>query len=154
MRFFRKATKKNPRFLHSVDGKDTGPSLRLGSYQASNWLYGSYPRVSISHWLFFLTIHTIEPRAFCLFSALLTLRDDAKRLIVLSTSDSRHRGKLQVSQRFKRMLSYRVCYWKIFRCCWISFWKSTTPLFLPKFWRIMKVNKQKAVMRWDNLQNN
>ena len=31
-------------------------------------------------------IHTIEPRDFCLFSALLTLRDDAKRLIVLSTS--------------------------------------------------------------------
>ena len=32
----RKETKLIPRFLHSVDGKDTGPSLRLGSYQASN----------------------------------------------------------------------------------------------------------------------
>ena len=32
----RKETKLTPRYLHSVDGKDTGPSLRLGSYQASN----------------------------------------------------------------------------------------------------------------------
>ena len=32
----RKETKLIPRYLHSVDGKDTGPSLRLGSYQASN----------------------------------------------------------------------------------------------------------------------
>ena len=28
-RFFRKETKQNPRFLHSVDGKDTGLSLNL-----------------------------------------------------------------------------------------------------------------------------
>ena len=48
---------------------------------------GFHPRVSNSLWLFYLTIHTIEPRDFCLFSALLTLRDDAKMLIVLSTSD-------------------------------------------------------------------
>ena len=33
---FRKETKLTPRYLHSVDGKDTGPSLRLDSYQASN----------------------------------------------------------------------------------------------------------------------
>ena len=41
-------------------------------------------------------IHTIEPRDFCLFSALFTLRDDAKMLIVLSTSDIGTEGNFKL----------------------------------------------------------
>ena len=151
MKSFRKETKKYPRFLHSVDGKDTGPSLRLGSYQASNWLYGSYPRVSNSHWLFFLTIHTIEPRDFCLFSTLLHFVRCCKKAILSGIHNAPDKSLGLFAYRNSKGYCPRECATgRFFRCCWISFWKSTTPLFLPKFWRIMKVNKQKAVMRWHN----
>ena len=41
----------------------------------------------------------------------------------------------------QKVKPWREGYWKIFRCCWLSFWKSKTPLFLRRIWRIMKVTK-------------
>ena len=46
-------------------------------------------------------IHTIEPRDFCLFSAFLTLRDDAKRLTVSSTSDIGTEGNFKLASASK-----------------------------------------------------
>jgi len=36
----------------------------------------------------------------------------------------------------QKVTPWREGYWKIFRCCWLSFGKSKTPLFLRRIWRI------------------
>ena len=51
---------------------------------------GFHPRVSNSLWLFLLTIHTIEPRNFCLFSVFLHFK--------------REYPQLQLGRRFKTLL--------------------------------------------------
>ena len=55
------------RLLHSYCNGAPDWAFRLNSYQASNWLYGLYPRVSNSHWLLSPNAVVIKSASFSWF---------------------------------------------------------------------------------------
>ena len=87
-------------YLHSKGNNCTGKSLGLFAYRTSKGIMLIKSTDALIHfdytrYFHYYRIHEVREAYFFIFFFNI---DDAKRLIVLSTSDNWYRGKLQVSR--------------------------------------------------------